>query len=147
MSPFEALYGRKCRIPIRSNPETKLMLGPEILAKMESEVKKIRQNLMVAQDRKKIYLDKKRYYREFDVGYHVSVSIKPKRSTLQWTSCVNLAPKFSGPFQILERVGPVAYRPALPSHIGVHNVCHVSLLNHYVHDSKHVIHWKNIQVG
>ena len=84
MSPFKALYGRQCRTPINwSSPETKLMLGLEMLAKMEAEVRKIRQNLKATQDRQNIYADKKRSYCEFTVGDHVYVRIKPKRSTLQ----------------------------------------------------------------
>lgn len=83
MSPFEALYGRQCRTPINwSSPETKLMLGPDMLAEMEVEVKKIRQNLKAAQDRQKVYADKKRSYREYEVGDHVYVRIKPNKSTL-----------------------------------------------------------------
>ena len=118
MSPFEALYGRQCQTPINwSSTETKLLLGSEMLAEMEAEVKRIRQNLKAAQDRQKIYADKKRPYHEFVVGDHVYVRIKPKRSTMRWTSCAKLAPRYCGPFQILERVGPVAYRLALPSHI------------------------------
>ena len=103
MSPFKSLYGRQCRTTINwSSPEIKLMLGPEMLAKMESEVKKIRQNLKAAQDWQKIYADKNMTYREFEVGDHVYMQIKPKRSTLRWTSCAKLAPRFCGPFQILE---------------------------------------------
>ena len=75
------------------------------------------------------------------------VRIKPKKSTLWWTSCAKLAPRFCGPFEILERVGPVAYRLALPSHIRAHNLFHVSILKRYVHDLRHVIHWKKIHVG
>ena len=55
MSPFEALYRGQCRTPINwSSPETKLMLGPDMLAEMELEVNKIRQNLKEAQDRQKV---------------------------------------------------------------------------------------------
>ena len=122
------------------------MLGPDMLAEMEAEVRKIRQNLKAAQDRQKVYADKRRSYHEYEIGDHVYVQIKPKKSTLRWASCAKLAPRFCGPFQILERIGPVAYRLALPSHIRVHNFFHVSLLKRYVHDPRHVIHWQNIQV-
>eukprot|EP00253_Pinus_taeda_P005316 PITA_05316 len=74
MSPFEVLYGRKCRTPSSwSGPEDKLVLGPEMLAEMEQMVKKVRANLKVAQDRQKIYADRKRNLKEFQVGEHVYV--------------------------------------------------------------------------
>ena len=145
MSPFEALYGRQCRTPINwSSPETKLMLRPEILAEEEQEVKKIRKNLKVSQNWQKVYADRKRTYQEFEVGDNIYVRIRPKKSTLRWTTCTKLAPQFCGPFEILERVGSVTYWLALPGHIQVHNVFHVSILKQYVHDPNHVIHWQKI---
>lgn len=75
------------------------------------------------------------------------IRIQAKRSTLQWSGCAKLAPRYCGPFEILARVGPVAYQLALPSHIRVHNVFHVSVLKKYVYDPKHVIRWQEIQVG
>jgi hypothetical protein len=60
MSPFEALYGRKCRIPISwDNLVDRITLGPEMLKEMEQEVVRIKKNMKVAQDRKKSYVDKK----------------------------------------------------------------------------------------
>ena len=83
MSPFEALYGRKCHTPlIWSQPKDKLVLGPNALQEMEIIVKKIQRNIKTAQDRQKKYVDKKRVHREFKVGDHVYLRIKPKKSTL-----------------------------------------------------------------
>jgi len=54
MSPYEALYGRRCRTLVTwDNPVNRIVLGPELLKEMEQEVAKIRQNLKAAQDRQK----------------------------------------------------------------------------------------------
>jgi hypothetical protein len=57
-----------------------------------------------------------------------------------------LAGKFCGPFEILERIGLVAYMLALPASMTVHNVFHISLLKKYILDVNHVIDWNVIQV-
>ena len=58
-----------------------------------------------------------------------------------------LSPRFIGPFEILERVGTVAYRLALPpSMSGVHEVFHVSMLRKYTPDLAHVVDWGQIEV-
>ena len=58
-----------------------------------------------------------------------------------------LSPRFIGPFEILERVGTVAYRLALPpSKSGVHEVFHVSMLRRYTPDPAHVVDWGEIEV-
>eukprot|EP00253_Pinus_taeda_P016913 PITA_16913 len=147
MSPFEVMYGRKCRTPTSwGGPEDKLSLGPEMLKEMEDMVKRVRVNLKATQDRQKNFADRKRRFKEFQIGDHVYIQIQAKRSTLQWNGCAKLAPRYCGPFQILARVGPVAYQLALPSHIRVHNVFHVSVLKKYVYDPRHVIRWQEIQV-
>eukprot|EP00253_Pinus_taeda_P031491 PITA_31491 len=147
MSPFEVMYGQKCRTPTSwGGPEDKLSLGPEMLKEMEDMVKRVRVNLKVAQDRQKNFADRKRRFKEFQVGDHVYIRIQAKRSILQWNGCAKLAPRYCGPFQILAKVGPVAYQLALPSHIRIHNVFHVSVLKKYVYDPKHVIRWQEIQV-
>eukprot|EP00253_Pinus_taeda_P003899 PITA_03899 len=147
MSPFEVLYGRKCRTPSSwSGPEDRLMLGPKMLKEMEELVKKARSNLKAAQDRQKNFADRKRRFKEYQVGDHVFVRIRARKSSLQWRECAKLAPRYCGPFQILARVGLVAYQLALPSHIRVHNFFHVSVLRKYVYDPKHVINWQDVQV-
>ena len=102
---------------------------------MERIVKQIQRKIKTTQDRQKNYADKTRVHREFKVGDHVYLRIKPKKSTLYAGSCAKLAPRYCGPFEVLERVGPMAYKLALPPHVKVHDVFHVSLLKIYVHDS------------
>eukprot|EP00253_Pinus_taeda_P022179 PITA_22179 len=147
LSPFEVLYGRKCRTPSNwGGTEDRLSLGPDMLKEMEDMVKRVRANLKAAQDRQKNFADRKRRFKEYQVGDDVYIKIQAKRSTLQWSGCAKIAPRYCGPFQVLARIGSVAYQLALPSHIRVHNVFHVSILKEYVYDPRHVIRWQDIQV-
>ena len=85
-------------------------------------------------------------HREFNVGDHVYLRVRPRKSSLKLGSCAKLSLKYCGPFEVLERIGPVAYKLALPAITIAHNVFHVSLLKKYVHDPNHVINWDVSQV-
>ena len=122
MIPYEALYERRCRTPLNwDNQVNKVVLGPELLKEMEQEVAKIRKNLKAAQDRQKIFVDSHRVHREFNVGDHAYLIVKPRKSSLKLGSCAKLSPRYCGTFEVLERIGPVAYRIALPDNTGDHN--------------------------
>jgi hypothetical protein len=141
MSPFEALYGRQCKIPIKwSNPVEKIIIVPDMLKEMEQQVVQIRQNLNISQDRQKSYADRKRTPREFKTGDHVYLRVRPRKSSLRMGACAKLAPQYCGPFEALDRVGHVAYRITLPPIVKAHTVFHVSLLNKYVYDDNHIIY-------
>jgi hypothetical protein len=84
MIPFEALYGRKCNIPVNwDNPADRVVIESESLKEMEEQMVNIGNNLKDAQDRKKSYADKNRVFRYFKVGEHVFLKAKMKRSSIR----------------------------------------------------------------
>jgi hypothetical protein len=95
---------------------------------------------------RKVMLIRTKLVRKFKVGDHVFLRLKANRSSLKLGNFSKLAARYCGSFEILERIGPVAYRLALPACMSIHNVFHVSFLNKYVHDVNHVIDWNVIQV-
>jgi hypothetical protein len=72
--------------------------------------------------------------------------VKANRSSLKLRNCSKLATRYCGPFEILERIGPVTYMIALSASMYVQNVFHVSLIKKYIPDANHVIDWNVIQV-
>ena len=71
----------------------------------------------------------------------------PKKGVVRFGKRGKLSPRFIGPFEILERVGTIAYQLALPpSMSGVHEVFHVSMLRRYTLDLAHVVDWREIEV-
>ena len=84
---------------------------------------------------------------EFEVGDHIFLKVMPKRGVVRFGKHGKLSPRFIGPFEILEMIGVVAYRLALPPRMsGVHEVFHVSLLRKYTPDPTHVVDWGQIEV-
>jgi len=141
MAPYEALYGRPCRSPVCwSDVGERQLVGPEIVQMYAEKVDVIRQRLATAQSRQKSYADRRRRELRFEVGDHVFLKISPSRGVMRFGKKGKLSPRYVGPFEILERIGEVAYRIALPPQFsGLHNVFHVSMLRKYVADPPHVI--------
>ena len=81
------------------------------------------------------------------MGDHIFLKVMLKRGVVRFGKRGKLAPRYIGPFEILERVGIVAYRLALPPSLsGVHEVFHVSMLQKYTPDPAHVVDWEDIDV-
>ena len=111
------------------------------------KVSLIRQRLFMAQSWQKSYADVQRRPLEFKVGDHVFLKVIPKRGVVRFNKREKLSPRFIGPFEILERIGVVAYRLALlPIISGVHEVFHVSMLHKYTANPAHVVDWGQIEV-
>jgi hypothetical protein len=148
MTPYEALYGRPCRAPhCWEEIGEKSLLGPDLVRITTEKIEIIRRRLLTAQSRQKSYTDARRRDLEFEAGDHVFLKISPMKGVLRFGKKGKLTPRFIGPFQILDRVGAVAYRLALPTPLaGVHNVFHVSMLKKYVPDPSHVIKWEHVEL-
>jgi hypothetical protein len=92
-------------------------------------VQQVRENLRVAQTRQKSYADVRRRDLTFAVEDHVCLKVSPMRGIRRFNVKGKLAPRYIGPFEVLERKGQVACRLELPSSLsGVHDVFHVSQL-------------------
>jgi hypothetical protein len=113
---------------------------------MEDQMIKIKKNLKVTQDRQKIYADKNITHIEFKVGDHIFPKVKANRIFLKLGSCAKLVARFCGTFEILERIGLVAYMIAFSASMFVPNVFHVSFLKKYIPNANHVIDWNVIQL-
>ncbi|KAA0040547.1 pol protein [Cucumis melo var. makuwa] len=149
MAPFEALYGKCCRSSVCwGEVGEQRMLGPELVQTTNAAIQKIRARMLTAQSRQKSYADVRRKDLEFEVGDMVFLKVAPMKGVLRFVKKGKRSPRFVGPFEILERIGPVAYRLALPpSFAAVHDVFHISMLRKYVADPTHVVDFEPLQIS
>ncbi|GJR82506.1 putative reverse transcriptase domain-containing protein [Tanacetum coccineum] len=136
-APFEALYGRKCRSPVLwAEIREGSLIGPELVQETTDKVVVIKEKLKAARDRQKSYADNRRKPLEFEVGDRVMLKVSPWKGVVHFGKKGKLAPRYVGPFEILERIGPVAYRLRLSEELsGVHDTFHVSNLKKCLADA------------
>ncbi|GKD70818.1 putative nucleotidyltransferase, ribonuclease H, partial [Tanacetum coccineum] len=142
-APFELLYSQKCRAPICWNKVGERVIeGPELVEVTNKKVAIAKEKLKEARSRQKSYADRHRRALEFKSGDHVFLKVSPCRGVRRFRLKGKLSPRFIGPFEILDRVGEVSYRLALPPQLShVHNVFHVSLLRGYNYHPYHVVQY------
>ncbi|KAL4030985.1 hypothetical protein IC575_009240 [Cucumis melo] len=149
MIPFEVLFGRCCTSPVCwSAVDEQRLLGPELVQTTNKARQNIRARMLTVQSRQKSYVDERRKNLEFDVGDLVFLKVAPMKGVLTFEKKGKLSSHFVGPFEILERIFPVAYRLKFsPSFPAVHDVFHVSMLRKYVADPTHIVDFKPLQVN
>ena len=115
MAPYEALYGRPCRSPMCwTESREATLIDPELVQETSEKIRVIRDRLLAAQSKQKSYADHRRRPLEFQVGDHVFLRVSPCKGVFCFGKKGKLAPRYIGPFEILQRVGEVAYQLALP---------------------------------
>lgn len=103
--------------------------------------------MKVAQDREKSYADRKPRDLEFSIGDHVWLRVMPMKGVRRFGVSVKLSPRYVRPFEILDQIGSLAYRLALPPQLtGVHDVFHISTLCKYVLDPQHIINYHALKI-
>ncbi|XP_049393883.1 uncharacterized protein LOC125858209 [Solanum stenotomum] len=122
MAPFEVLYGRRCRSRIDWFDAFEVRpWGTYLLRESLDNVKLIQDRLLMAQSRQKSYVDQKVRDLEFMVGEQVLLKVSPMNGVMRFGKKGKLIPRYIGPFEIVERIGEVAYELSLPPDLsGVH---------------------------
>ena len=137
MTPYKALYGRKCRTPLCWDKVGERKLNDfELIKTTSKKIKIIRERLKTSQDRQKSYADTWRRELEFEVDDMVFLKIAPWKWVIQFQKWGKLNPWYIGPFRILERIGPVTYWLELPRDL---EYIHVFILRKYISDPSHVL--------
>ncbi|GMI77235.1 hypothetical protein HRI_001392800 [Hibiscus trionum] len=141
MASYEALYGWKCRTPLCwAEVGEKHISLPDVLRSTNEKVKLICDRLKAASDRQKSNANLKRKEIEFTIGDCVFLKVSPWKKVIRFGRKGKLSPRFIGPSEVVERVGPIVYRLRLPPELKrIHDVFHVSKLRKYRSDPSHVM--------
>ena len=124
------------------------MISPDIVKDTEEKVQVIRKRLKAASDQQKSYADLKMRDIGYEVGDKVFLKVSPWRKILRFGKKGKLSPRFIGPYEVLERIGPMAYRLALPPELAkLHNVFYVSMLWRYRSNESHILPVQDVRTS
>ncbi|GJV89963.1 putative reverse transcriptase domain-containing protein [Tanacetum coccineum] len=148
-APFEVLHGQKCRSPVMwAEVGESQLIGPEIIQETTKKIMQIKERLKTAIDRKKNYVDKRRKPLEFNIGDRVLLKVSSWKGVVRFGRKGKLAPRYVGPFEIIERIGLVAYRLRLPQELRcIHDTFHVSNLKKYLADTSLQVPLEEIKIN
>ncbi|GKB61411.1 putative reverse transcriptase domain-containing protein [Tanacetum coccineum] len=147
-TPFEALYGWKCRSPVCwAEVGDSQLIGLEIIHETTEKIVQIKSRIQAARDRQKSYADKRRKPLEFQVGDKVILKVSTWKGVICFGKRGKLNPRYIGPFKILAKVETVAYRLEHPEQLSrVHSTFHVSNLKKCLSDETFIIPLEEIQI-
>ena len=110
-------------------------------------MKVVRDNLKIARDRQKIYADNRHRDLQFEIGDRVFLKISPWKGVLRFGKRGKISPIYIGPYEIVIKVGPVAYKLKLPPELSrIHDTFHMLKLRKYSPDPSHVLREQPMQL-
>ncbi|GKE05446.1 putative reverse transcriptase domain-containing protein [Tanacetum coccineum] len=113
-----------------------VLIRPGFVQETTDKVVVIKERLQAARDHQKSYADNRRKPLEFEVGERVMLKVSPWKGVVRFGKKGKLAPRYVGPFEILERIGPVAYQLRFPEELsGVYDTLHVPNLKKCLADA------------
>ncbi|XP_048319163.2 uncharacterized protein LOC125418767 [Ziziphus jujuba] len=125
----------------------KKLLGPTVIQAIVDKVNIIRTRLKIAKDRQKSYEDVHRKDLEFKVDDRVFLKLSLWKGVIHFGKRGKLSPHYIGPYEIAERIGPVAYKIDLSEELSrVHDVFHISILCKYISDPSHMLETPDIEL-
>lgn len=128
-TPFFLNYGKHPRTPADLHLPSDVPAAQDYVVQLKDALDRAKTCMRAAQQRYKAYADQGRPDPQFAVGD--KVLLNPENLSIRGLGTRKLHAKYVGPFEILEGIGPVAYRLALPEHMLCHNVFHVGLLKQW----------------
>ena len=148
MPPYDALYGRKCITPLCwTELSEKKIIGPDLIQETEEKVKMIRERLKVATNRQISYADMRKKDIRYEIDEKVFLKVSPWKKVMRFGKRGKLSLRFIEPYEVIEKVGPLAYKLALPLELEkIHNAFYVSMLRRYRSDPSHVVSSETIEL-
>ncbi|XP_070010308.1 uncharacterized protein [Nicotiana sylvestris] len=149
MSPFEALYGRRCRSPIgRFKVGDAELIGPNLVHQAMEKVKIMKERLKTTQSCQKSYSDVRRRDLEFKEDNWVFLKVSPLKGIMRFGKKGKLSPRYVGPYKIIQRIVQLDYKLGLPYKMSlVHLVFHVSMLRKVVGDPSTIVPVETVEVN
>ncbi|XP_062104127.1 uncharacterized protein LOC133815287 [Humulus lupulus] len=148
MAPYEMIHGQKYKSPLHwDEVGERQNLGSEVSTEASEAVENIRKRMLTAQSRQKSYADPKQRDIEFIVGDHVFLRVLPMKGVMRFGKKGKISSRFIGSFEILDRVGSVAYRLTLLLALSeTHNIFHIFMFQKYVSDPSHVLNYELLEL-
>ncbi|GKE03647.1 putative reverse transcriptase domain-containing protein [Tanacetum coccineum] len=148
---MQSALGTQLDMSTAYHPQTDRQIGnvqltePEVIHETTEKIVQIRQRLQAVRDRQRSYANIRQNPLEFQVGDRVMIKVSPRTGVIRFGKRGKLNPRYIGPFKILDRIGPVAYKLELPEELSnVHNTFYVSNLKKCLSDESFVIPMKEL---